>query len=169
MCDADTLTRYRLCIFDADGTLRRTTVPGQPCPRAPDEWELLPRVREVLSAIAWGAPGAPLMGIASNQDQVGAGLLTSEMAEALLRDLARAATGRSAPDGALRFCPHALGVQCDCRKPGDGLLRGIMEMYGIAPEDTVFVGDSESDRLAAARAGVDFVEAEALFRWTQTA
>ena len=32
----------RLVVFDADGTLRRTTVPGQPCPRASDQWELLP-------------------------------------------------------------------------------------------------------------------------------
>src|SRR5689334_11626787 len=36
----------RLFIFDADDTLRHTLVPGQPSPRAADEWELLPGVAE---------------------------------------------------------------------------------------------------------------------------
>ena len=43
------LERYELIVFDADGTLRRTVVPDQPCPRAAGEWILMPGVREVLA------------------------------------------------------------------------------------------------------------------------
>jgi len=45
---------YRLIIFDADGTLRCCTVPGQVCPNADNQWELLPNVKEKLSEIDWG-------------------------------------------------------------------------------------------------------------------
>jgi hypothetical protein len=57
----------RLIIFDADGTLRRTLVSGQPCPHAADEWTLLDGVRAYVSAL----PHDVYLGVASNQDHVG--------------------------------------------------------------------------------------------------
>jgi hypothetical protein len=86
----------RLYVFDADGTLRRTRVPGQPCPRSPEEWELLPDVVARLAAIPF-EDGIEL-GIASNQDQVAYGHLSAAMARALLAELAdQASRGPGAP------------------------------------------------------------------------
>jgi D-glycero-D-manno-heptose 1,7-bisphosphate phosphatase len=169
MRESDRLADYRLCIFDADDTLRRTTVPGQPCPRGAGEWELLPGVRERLAGLPWQRDGGPYFGLASNQDQVGAGLLTGETARDLLRELALATIGRAPPDPALQLCPHPLDIICDCRKPGPQMLIRIMAFYGVDPGHTVFVGDSQADRRAAAAAGVDFIEARDLFGWSQQA
>ena len=155
MADA-VLGRYRLFIFDADDTLRRTTVPGKPCPHAPGEWVLIPGVRAVLSQIHWGTPGGPYLGIASNQDQVAYGHLTLSMARGLLRDLACSAADFQPPDDALQLCPHPLGQDCECRKPNPGMLRAIMDYYRVSPSDTLFVGNHEVDRLAAARAATGF-------------
>lgn len=47
----------RLCIFDVDGTLRWTTMPGQKHPLASHEWRLMPNVAERLSAIPWSDTG----------------------------------------------------------------------------------------------------------------
>lgn len=165
-CD---LASFGLCIFDADDTLRRTTVPGQPCPRGPGEWELLPGVREVLHRVPWQRPGGPKLGLASNQDQVGAGFFTEAAARDLLRELALAAAGVVPSDEAIQLCPHALGVACDCRKPQPTMLRRIMAYYGVARDGTVLVGNSEADRGAAAAAGVDFLPADRLFGWAQSA
>jgi D-glycero-D-manno-heptose 1,7-bisphosphate phosphatase len=153
----------RLYIFDADGTLRRTRVPGQPCPRDTDEWELLPDVAPRLRDIRWGDDGARL-GIASNQDQVAYGHLTAAMAHALLMDMAVAATGHTPPADAVVFCPHALEAPCDCRKPAPGLLLRIMSHYGARAAETLFVGDSPVDAEAARRAGVAFTWAHDFFR-----
>ena len=169
MSEAGPLAGYRLCIFDADDTLRRTTVPGQPCPRGPGEWELLPGVGERLARVPWQRSGGPYFGLASNQDQIGAGLLSLGTARDLLRELARAAIGQAPPDAALQLCPHALGVVCDCRKPGPGMLLRIMAFYGVPGRETIFVGDSEADRRAAAAAGVNYLEARELFGWAQQA
>jgi D-glycero-D-manno-heptose 1,7-bisphosphate phosphatase len=163
------LADYRLWIFDADDTLRRTTVPGQPCPRSHSEWDLLPGVREALGAVDWSAPAGLRLGIASNQDQVGAGMFALKTARVLLRDLAREAAGVTLPEPAIQLCPHALGVACECRKPQPAMLQRIMAYYGIGAEETVFVGDSEADRAAAAAADVHFLEARELFGWAQSA
>lgn len=45
------LSTKKLIIFDADGTLRRCTVPGQPCPNKADEWELMPGAKERLATL----------------------------------------------------------------------------------------------------------------------
>jgi len=160
---------YRLWMFDADGTLRRTTVPGRPCPRGDGEWEALPGVRNVLTAVPWNRAGAPHLGLASNQDQVGAGLIPFAVARGLLRALAFEVAGVHLPDAALRICPHALGVACECRKPRPGMLRDLMAHYGVPADEAVFVGDSAADRGAAEAAGVAFIEAAELFGWTQSA
>ncbi|HJR16865.1 MAG TPA: HAD-IIIA family hydrolase [Gemmatimonadales bacterium] len=163
MPETGLLQGYRLVVFDADDTLRQTTVPGKPCPHRPDEWVLRPGVREALHNVPWGGAGGPRLGMASNQDQVAYGFLSLEMAHRLLRDLAVAATGSAPSDEALQLCPHPMDARCECRKPQPRMLQNIMEYYGVSPADTLFVGNDEVDREAAARAGVKFVWAADLF------
>ncbi len=154
----------RLYIFDADDTLRRTTVAGKVCPHAPGEWELMPGVRERLARVRWGAGGA-MLGVASNQDQVAYGHLTAEMAYRLLADLLAAAAGPVDPPPAIRFCPHALEVECACRKPAPGMLLEIVRHFGVVPAEALFVGNARSDREAAERAGIPFAWAHDFFDW----
>lgn len=155
----------RLYIFDADDTLRRTLVPGQPCPRASGEWELLPGVAERLRAIPWGR--AARLGIASNQDQVGYGLLSEAVARRLLMEMAEAAAGHRPPPEAVQLCPHRLEVPCPCRKPGGAMLERIMAYYGVPRAATLFVGNAATDEEAARRAGVSFVWAHDFFEWSE--
>jgi D-glycero-D-manno-heptose 1,7-bisphosphate phosphatase len=157
------IPEYDLWIFDADDTLRRTTVPGQPCPHGGGEWELLPGVAERLRDVRWNTSGGPYLGVASNQDRVGFGMIGEATARRLLRDLSRAAAGTVPPDAALQLCPHRPDDGCDCRKPRPGMLVRIMEFYGVPPHRTVFVGNTESDREAAHAAGVAYLDAADLF------
>jgi D-glycero-D-manno-heptose 1,7-bisphosphate phosphatase len=126
----------------------------------------MPNVREVLAQIPWEKRDAPELGVASNQDQVAYGHLTVEMARDLLRDLALVATGQLLPGPALQLCPHGQEIPCDCRKPKPGMLHHIMRYYGVKPSETVFVGNSPTDREAAKTAGVDFLEAREVFGWS---
>jgi D-glycero-D-manno-heptose 1,7-bisphosphate phosphatase len=163
MTEPDILSYYRLVIFDADDTLRRTTTAGKPCPHAADEWELMPGVRDVLQRRSWNQSDGPFLGIASNQDQVAYGHLSPTTARDLLRELARAATGCVPADPALQLCPHALNVACSCRKPEPGMLQAIMRHYGVGANHTLYVGNHEVDREAAARAGTAFCWSNDLF------
>ena len=156
---------YSLLIFDADGTLRRCTVPGQVCPNADDQWKLLPGVKEKLAGINWGSPeeGLVAFGIASNQAGIPKGYLSGETAYRLLVDTAEAAVGFRPIEGSIRFCPHGKGDGCACRKPRPLMLDQLMDFWSVEPERTLFVGDMESDRQAAENAGCDFEWARDFF------
>ncbi|HEV2704716.1 MAG TPA: HAD-IIIA family hydrolase [Pyrinomonadaceae bacterium] len=160
----------KLYIFDADGTLRRTTVAGQPCPNKEGEWELIPGVRERLARIEWGkgATGAHF-GVASNQGGVGMGYFSYETAYALLWEMARQAWGREPPEGAIQMCPHAPFAGCPCRKPKPLMLIRLMHRFGVRRDETLFVGDMDRDEEAARRAGVPFAWAHEFFEWDTAA
>jgi D-glycero-D-manno-heptose 1,7-bisphosphate phosphatase len=155
-----------LYIFDADGTLRYTTVPGQPCPNRSDEWRLMPNVADIVQAIDWG-PGGAAMGIASNQNGVGHGYLTSSAARALLEDTVRAAAGRLPARLAVEMCTCHSSVPCGRRKPAPGMLQSILERFQMTPGHALFVGDLEVDRQAAAAASVPFAWAGDFFHWNR--
>jgi D-glycero-D-manno-heptose 1,7-bisphosphate phosphatase len=150
----------RLYIFDADGTLRRTTVEGLPCPNGPDDWELIPGVRERLSQVDWGAAR---FGVATNQGGVGVGHFSLETAQKLVEDMVLAAFGTPAPRGSIEMCPHAPHSGCPCRKPKPLMLKRLMRRFRAAGRETLFVGDMERDREAALRAGVRFAWAHEFF------
>lgn len=51
----------------------------------------------------------------------------------------------------------------DFRKPNHGMLDFIMDVQGVSPADTTFVGDGDDDRKAAELAGIKFVWAKDFF------
>lgn len=159
----------KLIIFDADGTLRRCTVPGQPCPNRDGEWELMPGVREKLGVLNRGH-----VAIVSNQGGVGLGMMTNKMAVSLLEDLAHAVFSEEQVKYCqIYICPHAPKAGCRCRKPSPLMLYQAMERAGwgggCLPSETLYVGDMESDREAAQRAGVAFAWAWDFFGWPEPA
>ncbi len=152
----------RLLVFDADGTLRWTVVPDQPCPKRPGEWRLLPGVAETLRALDWG-PGGHKLGIASNQDGVALGEITASMARRLLHETVEQALGFIPEDAAIEMCTCTPDRHCPRHKPEPGMLLAILERFGLSPGDALFVGDLEIDREAARRAGVGFAWAHDFF------
>jgi D-glycero-D-manno-heptose 1,7-bisphosphate phosphatase len=152
----------KLYVFDADGTLRRTTVPGLPCPNRPGEWELIPGVRERLSRIKWGEGGARF-GVATNQGGVGLGYMTLGAARRLVEEMVVEAFGVRPPPGSIEICPHAPHLGCPCRKPAPGMLLRLMRRFGASPEETLYVGDMDKDEGAARAAGTRFMWAHEFF------
>ena len=153
---------FKLYVFDADGTLRRSTVPGKPCPNNDGEWELIPGVRERLAEIKWGAEGARF-GVASNQGGVGLGYLTLKTARAMLEEMTAQAFGVSPPPGSVEICPHAPHLKCPCRKPKPEMLLRLMRRFRAEPAETIFVGDMTTDEETAFNAGTHFAWAHEFF------
>ncbi|WP_390479763.1 HAD hydrolase-like protein, partial [Frankia casuarinae] len=51
------------------------------------------------------------------------------------------------------YCPHPPEDGCFCRKPEPGLVHAAMRMGGVSAEQTLLIGDQESDIAAAGAAG----------------
>lgn len=154
----------RLYIFDVDGTLRWTTVPGQKYPLRASEWRLMPNVAERLRAIPW-SPSGPWLGVASNQNGVAEGLLDERLARAMIHDTLCAALGREPDEARIELCTCSESAACSCRKPAPGLLLRLLEFFAVQPEDAIFVGDLPIDEEAARGAGVAFRWAADFFGW----
>lgn len=94
-----------------------------------------------------------------------AGIARGYYSEADFLDYTRWMHGEFAERGleilATLYCPHhpdaglgALRTECNCRKPAPGLFLAAIERFDLSPDDSVMIGDKESDLIAASRAGV---------------
>jgi D-glycero-D-manno-heptose 1,7-bisphosphate phosphatase len=58
------------------------------------------------------------------------------------------------------YCPHNPNSNgkpsCICRKPNSGMIHQALQEFHISPEECIFVGNSNSDKLAADSAGVEY-------------
>lgn len=52
-----------------------------------------------------------------------------------------------------QMCPHDVGDGCGCRKPAPGMVLAACAATGIAPQQTVVIGDIGADVAAAGAAG----------------
>jgi HAD superfamily hydrolase (TIGR01662 family) len=144
-------------LLDVDGTLRKT-ISGEIYPRHPDDVELLPRRREVLSG--WVAEGYQLFFV-SNQSGVASGKVSHPMAQ---QAFFRTATLLGLPVAEIAYCPHPhQPVGCFCRKPMPGLGAYLIHRHQLSREHLVMVGDMESDAQFAAAIGARFVLADEFF------
>ena len=62
---------------------------------------------------------------------------------------------------AFYYCPHLpdasraeYAQECDCRKPGPGMILKAMQEHEVLKEQSFLIGDKESDLQAAQAAGI---------------
>ena len=161
---------YVVLLFDCDDTLRTCTVPGQYCPNTSKEWTLAPNVQQTLARYDWHRQA---WGMCSNQGGIALGYLPEHTAWTLLLDCAALAFGdrgeRWRIGERVRMCRHAPQAGCPCRKPSPWMLLDLVMFYRgelypqLALSDVLYVGDMESDRQAAERAGIAFCTAADFF------
>lgn len=89
------------------------------------------------------------VGVVSNQSGVARGLLTRGQVLAVQRRVEELL----GPFGVWAVCPHGPFDGCGCRKPAPGLVHAACARLGVAPQETVVIGDIGSDMGAARAAG----------------
>jgi HAD superfamily hydrolase (TIGR01662 family) len=174
--------RYKLVIFDADGTLAER-----------DSGEVLPGVEAYFEELAQRTPEElPQIAIATNQGGVGMRYAMEsgrwgepakfptqaqieerypERIKKLLREIPhRLYVAYAYVDKRGKWSPVPVGQEenprwsREWRKPSPGMLLQAMADANVSSAETLMVGDREDDRLAAQRAGCDFQWAEDFFR-----
>ncbi len=139
--------QLRLIILDRDGVINRDSPDYV---KSREEWIPLPGS---LEAIADLNSAGYTVAVASNQSGLARGFFDADALRAMhakLNDLLAELGGRV---DRIEICPHGPNDGCDCRKPKPGLIRRLLDHYGVAPRDVLVVGDSLRDLQAAAAAG----------------
>lgn len=145
----------RLLLLDRDGTLNHSV--GNRPPDHPAEVRLLPGLASRLHHCA--AKGWRIV-IITNQGGIAFGYQTEPQAHAVHRAVLDALPVEV---DASYLCPHhpdgliaRYAITCPNRKPSPGAILDALARFGAEPQSCLFVGDQDSDRLAAAAAGVPF-------------
>lgn len=91
--------------------------------------------------------------IVSNQSCVSRGMISQgeveRLHQLLLGKLSEA--GINFVDS--RICPHVDADNCTCRKPKPGMILELCEQHDIKPEESIMIGDSQTDLEAGKNAG----------------
>lgn len=112
----------------------------------------IPGAAEAVAAFNQSFPNVPVI-VASNQAGVGRGLIAPEMVVAInaaIQTQVQVVGGRIT---AFYICPHRTDEDCPCRKPKPGLLHNAAAEHQLQLAESVMIGDSATDVLAAQAAG----------------
>lgn len=148
------MSRVRLALLDRDGTLNRKAPEGEYI-TVPAELELLPGAAEAVRRLN---DARIKVAVVTNQRCVALGLLSPaglQDVHAALADRLEARAG--AHLDAVYACPHEDG-RCDCRKPAPALLVRAAGDLGVAPAESVMIGDADSDVEAGRRFGARTIQ-----------
>lgn len=160
------VVRRKLIIFDKDGCL----CPGVVNPKtgkshAPNHLADQTYFSDVPLRCAELVAQGHCLAVASNQGGVAFGIFPAEEAE-LLVSAAAVYIGAAG----YRVCFHhpngkvaPYNTEHPNRKPQPGMLNELMDEFGFSPQDTIMVGDWETDKKAAEAAGCEFIWAHEFF------
>lgn len=129
-------------LFDRDGTL----VVDVPYNNDPELVEPMPGAAALLERVRREGIRT---GLVSNQSGIGRGLITPDQLAAVTARVQQ----QLGPLDVTLACPHRPDEGCACRKPAPGMVLEACRRLGVAPEETVVVGDIGADMGAAAAAG----------------
>ena len=107
-----------------------------------------------LAAIARLTDAGIPVAVCTNQSAIARGMLSYSGLMAIHRHMHTAVAGAGGVLAGIFLCPHGPDAGCYCRKPAPGLIKDALQQLRCQPEDAVFIGDSQRDIDAAARAGV---------------
>ena len=114
------------------------------------QFEFVQGIRSAISKLA--LLQLPLI-VISNQSAVGRGLLPPSALKDITARLHAALLEDGAFVDAFYYCTHHPDSKCACRKPSPQMLLEAAYDFGINLRRSVFIGDSDTDVLAARSAG----------------
>jgi rfaE bifunctional protein nucleotidyltransferase chain/domain len=139
--------RAPAAFFDRDGTI----IEEADYLHDPERIKLLPHALEGMKRFQ--DMGYRIV-IVTNQPGIGVGYYTKEDFYRLNRVLFKIFSAAGILVDKVYFCPHSKSEKCECRKPGQALIRRAEEELNLDLSRSVFIGDKTSDIETGRRAGM---------------
>jgi D-glycero-D-manno-heptose 1,7-bisphosphate phosphatase len=146
------LEGIRTIFLDRDGTINVKRPEGEYV-TSPTELVLLPGAAQAVARL--NAAGVRVV-LVTNQSWLSRPGGNPERYAAVHARLTELLAAEGARLDAAYHCPHA-PASCDCRKPQPGLLRRAARELRIELDQSVIIGDRESDMMAGRAAGTSTI------------
>lgn len=109
--------------------------------------------------------------IITNQQGIGKQLMTEKELIELHSEMVKEIEKNGGKIDKIYYCPHLASLECNCRKPEPGMLKKAQQDFEeIIFENSILLGDSDTDILAAEKLGVQAVKVcseYTLAHWTR--
>lgn len=165
---SEVIKKYECFLFDLDGTLISSYMDRED--KNFHAWDVLEGRKEVISRLL---DMGKCVGIITNQAAVAFGYVTADDFKKKRSAVINAfRLDRNDDSWLINWCyGHPNGTvqgdgpvwDPDRRKPSGRMIDEAVDIFSIDQEDTVFIGDMDTDRQAAENAGVDYIDAEVFF------
>lgn len=139
-------------LLDRDGVINRRVQNGYVT--SWNKFVFLPGALDALRLLH--AAGYRLL-VLSNQAGVGKGVMTAAGLARITERFASRVRGAGGRIEKVYYCTHSKQARCRCRKPRPGLIFEAQREFRFNCAETFMVGDSDSDLLAARRAGCPMI------------
>ena len=107
--------------------------------------------------------------VVTNQQGIGKGIMTTDDLSLLHQKMQEEIAQNGGKIDEIYFCPHLEKENCNCRKPGIGMIEKAMyDFPSIDLRNSFLIGDSPSDIEAGERAGIESIKVDnqfTLFDW----
>ena len=111
-----------------------------------DEFKIFSGVGEAIKLLK---EKGYLVIIITNQSVIGRKIISETKLEEIHLKLKNYLKQHNTYVDSIYYCPHTPEQNCNCRKPKPGLLIKASEDFNIDLEKSYFIGDSDSDLIAA--------------------
>ena len=148
------MAKIKAAFIDRDGTINNE----RDYVYRIDQFELIPGVIEALQLLV--KEGIKIY-IITNQAGIAKGYYTEEQFHSFNKFMLNYFEGEGVKIEKVLYCPHhpdgvipQYTLNCNCRKPNTGLIEEILELGNIQPDETVLIGDKNSDIDAGYKMGI---------------
>lgn len=148
-------TKYKLLLLDRDGVLNQKLEEGD---YVTNRSRLL-MFQEVLAKVA-KLTQQIRVAVVTNQQGVGKDLMSRDELESVNEEINEQIVRFGGQKIVFFVCTHVIDIQCGCRKPKPGLILEAMSRFQVLSQETILIGDQESDREAAKSAKIDFLKTD---------
>ncbi len=93
--------------------------------------------------------------IITNQSVIGRKYVSEKGLKKIFAKMINSVENKNGKITDIFFCPHIPEDNCTCRKPAPGLFFQAEKKYGLNLKNSVMVGDSAKDIIAALNAGIN--------------
>ena len=108
---------------------------------------------DALQALRWLREKHIPVVIISNQSGLNRGIISWEDFWAMHNWMIRRIRDSGGDILGACYCPHRPEEGCSCRKPSPGMIKAASQIFHFSLPETIFIGDRDTDLLAAKRAG----------------